>query len=403
MSKNKTLNTIFIVDSIGEHRGLHYHNFPLASELCNLGLRVFILSTPETCVHELLPKNIKTKTIGIFKGIYGDKSKIVRGINYLLSLIKLIYWAFKEKPQIIHFHFYQVPIMDLLAILFLKNFHFSIVTSVHDILPLQRRYEVNRFSASIFRLIYKLSDGLNVHSNYVYKIILRSFQNLKDKVFMTNLGNYIIFQEAMENKFRLSQSEAKICIGLNETDQIILIFGTIKPNKRLDWVINSFKFVVDRNKYARLIIVGSLQDRDVIKELQLTNELGLENNIIFRIGKLSDEELFYYLKSADIVIFPYEYIYQSAGIIMAMTFGKPIITTYVGSNRELIQSGKTGLFSNMVEPMELAASIDYLLTNRDEAQNLGRMAYKYIKQKHSWKSLAKKTLENYQMILLADC
>lgn len=396
MYKDRVLKTIFIVDSIGEHRGLHYHNFPLSSELSYLGLRVVLLSTPETCVHELLPNNIETR--GIFKAIYGDKSKIIRGINYIFALIKLIYLAFKEKPQIIHFHFFQIPILDLISILILRVFNFSIISSIHDILPLHLKFDVNKFSASIYKLIYKYSTGLNVHSNYVYRIILELYPNFKSKTFLTPLGNYLGFHSFMSSKYRLSQCQAKVSIGLSEIESVLLIFGTIKPNKRLDWVIESFYFVVKHHKHTRLVIVGSLQDRTIDREVLLTKKLGLENNVIFRLEKISDEDLFIYLTAADIVVFPYEYIYQSAGIIMAMSFGKPIIVTDVGSNSELIQSGKTGLVIDMKKPMELAHAINHLLINHDEAREMGYAAFDFVQQHYSWKKIAEKTLYNYQRI-----
>ncbi len=394
---NKKSTTLFIVDSIGEHRGLHYHNFPLASELCSFGLRVILLSTPETCIHELIPDNIES--IGIFKGIYGKRSKFIRGINYLFSLIRLIYWCIKEKPHLIHFHFFQIPLLDLMTILFLRALDFSIVSSIHDILPLHVKYDSYRFSSSIYKLIYQYSTALNVHSNYVYSIITKSYPILKSKIFITRLGNYLFFKSSMNNKWQLNKDQAKISIGLTDNEALILIFGTIKPNKRLDWVINSFKLVVEKYQHTKLVIVGSLQDRNIERELHITSKLGLKNNIIFRLEKVSDRELFTYLTAADIVIFPYEYIYQSAGIIMAMSFGKTILATDVGSNSEMIQSGRTGFFVDMSKPEELADAIIYLLTNQSESQKMGIAALEYIRENHSWRKIAQETFENYKRFL----
>lgn len=389
--------TVFIVDSVGEHRGLHYHNFPLASELSHLGVRVILLSTPETCNHELLPDNIETREV--FKGIYGPYPKAIRGLCYSYGLLLIGLWSLKERPQIVHFHFFQIPALDLLLILFLRLLNIVSITSIHDIVPLDKKLEQNSLSMKLFNLIYKYSISLNVHSNYVCNLILELEPSLKNKMFLTRLGNYKNFNETMNERFKFSQADAKNSVGLSNFDQVLLIFGTIKPNKRLDWVINAMKLVVEKNDHVRLLIVGSLQDRDVQKELLLVKELGLDNHVLWRLEKVSDEELSVYLIAADIVLFPYEWIYQSAGIIMAMSFGKPIIANDVGSIGELIKSGNTGLLVQMDNPEKLASAIKFLLINQKESHRLGDAALRYVDDNLSWHSIAQITLDNYQRLL----
>ncbi len=86
MSKFKKVTgspSVFIIDSVGEHRGMHYHNFPLAAALSEFGLDVSLLSTSETIENEQLPLNIHV--YGVFRGIYGKPNKYLRGIRYGLA------------------------------------------------------------------------------------------------------------------------------------------------------------------------------------------------------------------------------------------------------------------------------------------------------------------------------
>jgi hypothetical protein len=187
MSEDQSIS-IFVVDSVGEHRGMHYFNFPLATRLRKSGLEVTLLSTPETISHPLFPKNINSQSV--FKGIYGGQPKILRGMNYALSLLKIYWLCIRNQPNIVHFHFFQLPILDLL-LLYLLNLTDSLtVTSVHDVVPLSINGGFSSIGARIYRLIYKVSTGLVVLSQYSKNILLELDPDLSEKFVVIPQPNY---------------------------------------------------------------------------------------------------------------------------------------------------------------------------------------------------------------------
>jgi glycosyltransferase involved in cell wall biosynthesis len=192
----------------------------------------------------------------------------------------------------------------------------------------------------------------------------------------------------------------KLQIGLNPEDKVLLVFGTIKQNKRLDWVIRAMGLIYDSYPQAKLVIVGKPQDRDVVSDMKLVEELGLSGRVYWRTERASDEELWQYFSSAEITLFPYEYIYQSGAIIMAFNFAKPVIATSVGSNIELIQDGKTGLLVAPDDPVGFANAITEILDDYKKAADLGQGGLRFVTDELSWEMIADRYLNYYRELVL---
>jgi glycosyltransferase involved in cell wall biosynthesis len=386
--------SLFIVDTVGEHRGMHYYNFPLADQLCRIGVEVTLISTPETIDHPLLPANIDSQ--GIFSGIYGEHSKVVRGVNYAWALLKLYRLCLRKKPEIIHFHFFQIPLLDLGLIYLINLSRTSIVISIHDVVPISKKSDLSTSNKSVFNLIYKNSTGLVVHTQYTKDILLDLEQSLDEKVIIIPHANYSYFIDQVNSYTSVQTKDGKILNRLPEEAKILLVFGTIKQNKRLDWVIQALSLIADKYPEAHLVIVGKPQDRDVNSDIAYAENLGLSDRVHWRIEKASDEELVQYFSIADITLFPYDYIYQSGAIIMALNFAKPVIATSVGSNLEIIQDNKTGLLVKPNDPQSFAFAISSLLADSEKAAKLGRAGLNYVSKKLSWENIAGEYAEFYR-------
>lgn len=81
-------------------------------------------------------------------------------------------------------------------------------------------------------------------------------------------------------------------------------------------------------------------------------------------------------------------------LLEAMAMGKPIIATPVGGIPEAIEDGKNGI---LVEPDvdKIAEKIEYLLENKQIAEELGRNAKKAVEDEFTWEKSAKKFIEIY--------
>ncbi len=71
-----------------------------------------------------------------------------------------------------------------------------------------------------------------------------------------------------------------------------------------------------------------------------------------------DDETEVYFKAADALVLPYTDIYQSGVLSLGYSFGLPTIATEVGSFREEIIEGETGLICRPADPADLAQAIE---------------------------------------------
>jgi glycosyltransferase involved in cell wall biosynthesis len=163
--------------------------------------------------------------------------------------------------------------------------------------------------------------------------------------------------------------------------------------------IKALKKVLPSFPNAKLLIVGKTQDRDVSKDIELGEKLGLSANISWRLERVSDQELIWYFSAADIVLFPYQWIYQSGAILMAMSLSKPIIATAVGNNTELIKHNETGLLVPLDDVDCLSDAIIELLSDPTKSSQMGKAAHAHVSVELSWKNIAKLTSSFYDQIV----
>lgn len=368
---------------------MHLYTFALASALNELGVKAILLSTRDTARSDEKPENVRVKSV--FRGVYGHAPRVVRGVCYCLSLLRIAYLALVNTPNVMHFHFFQIPWLDLALLLWLRLLGIHIVITVHDVLPFEFGINFGSIPARVYKLLYSMASGLIVHSIFARDCLEQLDTNLLEKARVIRQGNYL----GLPLKCAVSQETARQELGLASAIPVILVFGTIKPNKRLDIVIRAIKEIRTCHPSIMLVVAGKPQNVDVSTLIQLGKQLDLESNIRWEIRYLTDEELIKYISSADIVVFPYQWIYNSAALLMAMSLARPVIATSVGSNPETIEHTKTGLLVPSDSVEDLTDAITMLLGDSDAAHLMGKSARDYVLRELSWSRIAKKTLEFY--------
>jgi glycosyltransferase involved in cell wall biosynthesis len=82
-----------------------------------------------------------------------------------------------------------------------------------------------------------------------------------------------------------------------------------------------------------------------------------------------------------------------------MAAGLPVIASNFPLWKEIIEGNKCGLTVNPLNPKEIAGAIEYLLTNPDEAKQMGENGRKLVLEKYNWKQEAKRLLELYEKLI----
>jgi glycosyltransferase involved in cell wall biosynthesis len=174
-------------------------------------------------------------------------------------------------------------------------------------------------------------------------------------------------------------------------EKIALFVGRLTIQKGVWHLLQAAKQVIEKNKKAKFIIVGSGPDMPYL--IDTTIKLGIEKNVIFT-GKISEEELVAAYRMCDVFVMPS--VNEPFGIVAleALASGKPVILSKTAGVGEVIDH---------------CFKVDYWDTNLLASRVLEVFHYKELKKamgrngatevrKLSWDNSAKNFEEVYRRV-----
>ena len=180
---------------------------------------------------------------------------------------------------------------------------------------------------------------------------------------------------------------------------LCLLFGFIRPYKGVEFLIDSWRRVKEKDPTAQLILAGQPEDRYGEVLLEKIGDLGLKDEIDTHFEFLPQEKLNLYIQAADVLVYPYRSITQSGALLTGLTTGKPIVATDVGGFSEMIQHEQTGILVEYGDEERLAEELVQLLRDTEKREQLGQAAQEMVETEYSWDAIANKTLECYQSVI----
>ena len=120
--------------------------------------------------------------------------------------------------------------------------------------------------------------------------------------------------------------------------------------ERRDILIESFQYV---QSDAELIIAGRLWKDNFSKYDQRINSLGLNNRVHKYIRFIPDKERELFFKACDIMVLPYEEVYQSGVLLMGMSYGKAMVVSDLSPFKEVINNNVNGLIFKSLDSNEV--------------------------------------------------
>ncbi|GAB6059668.1 glycosyltransferase family 4 protein [Desulfonatronum parangueonense] len=136
-------------------------------------------------------------------------------------------------------------------------------------------------------------------------------------------------------------------LGCGNGNPLLGIVGRMSPEKGHAWFMEAFRQVLQTNPDAKLLIIGSGQEQDRLK--QICAETGLNENVHF-VGFQSDMSRWYPL--LDLVVLPSLSEGLPNAAMEAMLFGRSVVATNVGGIPEVVEHGVTG---SLVPPCDAHA------------------------------------------------
>lgn len=166
---------------------------------------------------------------------------------------------------------------------------------------------------------------------------------------------------------------------------VLLSAGRFVPWKGFEALMQIMPRIIDRIPDAVLYIAGDGPQKE--KLFNLSSELRQKGKIIF-LGTMPKEELFQYIKAADIFLLNTFYEGFSHQLLETMSLGTPVIATTVGGNPELIENEKEGL---LVKYDDKQAFLNAVLRLREEeglSEKLSVSAMKKVERFSSQRAIS---------------
>jgi polysaccharide biosynthesis protein PslF len=191
---------------------------------------------------------------------------------------------------------------------------------------------------------------------------------------------------------------------------LVLTWGLIGPGKGLEWAIEAFADLLDIDPLPRYRIAGATHPnvrresgesyREGLKTL--TESLGLGSVIEFDDRYLSAPDLARLVRSADVVVLPYESVEQvtSGVLVEAIAAAKPVVATAFPHALELL-SGGAGSVVPFGDPRCLAEELRKILTHRPTRLLMAQRAQELAREWY-WPTIAERFAETMAEIATID-
>lgn len=308
--------------------------------------------------------------------------------HYFLDIWKFLFYIYREKPDVLNFQStIKFPAFEIFLIKFLKKRITNIVFTVHE--PMPQMHKRFFYHKKLYEVFYKQIPKLIVFSKFAKSVLTQTLKN-SNSINIIPLGEYSFF----ETSCNVSTIEARQHLGLDLQKKIVLFFGTIRPDKGLYYLIESFGTVAKKYVDATLAIVGYPAE-PFQKYHSLIEELNIKHRVFLNLKYIQAEEVSYYISAADFMVLPYIESTTSGIIQIAFGFLKPVIVANVGNLSEIVEDGETGFLVPPRDADKLAERI-LLLLNDDILLNKMSHKVREIKSRFSWHKIAADTMEFYR-------
>lgn len=316
--------------------------------------------------------------------------RYVKVLEYGIDLLRLQRVLAQARPDIIHFQWSPLPVMDSQFLPGLKSIA-PLVHTVHNTKPFHGNPS-SPLQALGWKKVLQAFDRLIVHTEQSRQQLL-SVGCLESKLVVIPHGP--LQTQGGSEVAREKANDAHTA----SRQQTILFFGNLKPYKGVDVLLKAYSLVPIAVRQASKIVIAGRSSLPTGELERLSAELGIQDSVEFDLRFLSDAELAGLLERADTIIFPYRDIDASGALMLALPYGKPVIASRLGIFSEILEDGKSALLVGVDDHQALARAIERVLTDRALATRLGEGARQVAADYPSWPKIAQLTASTYQSLL----
>lgn len=310
-----------------------------------------------------------------------------KGCRYALDICRLLDRVRTEKPDIVHFQWTPLPVVDGWALSRLRGM-LPLVFTMHNT-SLFHGSATSRIQGWGSGAVRARFDRIIVHSDFGYQHALATGSATAAQLVRIPHGAFSHYRA-------LASPDAE----RTDSPVTLLFAGSIKPYKGLEVLIRAIaraQTKLAKNSF-RLVVAG--QPSMPMNELfQLAQSLEIDHVIDWRLRHQSERELADALQQAHVVVLPYLEIDQSGVMLAAVAMGRAVIASRIGALPEVITDGVNGLLVAPNDVGALSEALVRMVSSPQLRERCERATESLARGSLSWSNVAEQTLGVYRSLL----
>lgn len=325
-------------------------------------------------------------TLGLFSApaSWMPRSLILfaKGLMHVRGMLRVLAALRQLRPDIIHFQWLALPVIDALFIPLLRRIA-PVVLTVHDSNP------YNGAGPWLLRagnmMAIRRFDRWIVHNDISERHLVE--RGLPDDR-IHRVAHGLLARGVAERTPPDRDPDAPIHF---------LQFGKLKDYKGVDVLLKALGALgPEQRRRCRVSIVG----RAYIETqpfLDLLAQYHLDSFVDLRFDFVSDEEMAALFDDADFLVFPYRGIDTSGVLMAAIASGIPVVASNLGCFAEMLTDGEEGVLVPPDDPKALALALIGLIDAPKQGLSMRTRMETLKRRIPSWNKIAETTTLVYEL------
>jgi beta-1,4-mannosyltransferase len=141
----------------------------------------------------------------------------------------------------------------------------------------------------------------------------------------------------------VSRAEARDRLGLEPDETVALLLGAIKPYKGLTEALDAFDALLAADPRPRRLVVAGRPD-EAPETRAFIERCAAHPHVTLHARRIDADEMQLFLNASDVAVLPYQRTLNSGVLLLALTFGLPVVVPGVASFKETVDSSIARFF-----------------------------------------------------------
>lgn len=311
----------------------------------------------------------------IYVATMKNTNVFLKTLMTFIAYIKVMFFLIFNHIDIVHVHmshrgsFYRKSIIVLMA----KLFKTKVIIHLHG---------------SRFDVFYE-NETNDSQKKYIKKIF-----NMTDCVIVLSEEWREIINKWVDTKIQVLYNAIEIpeSNNYNKNSKYITLLGRLNERKGVYDLLEVIADVKKHRKDIKFILAG---DGDLEKLRRKIYEKGLDDDSVQVLGWIDNKRKYEILKETIIYVLPSYHEGMPMSILEAMSYGIPVISTYIGGIPRVVKNEFNGNLINPGDTANLYKFIVELLDDEQKRVSYSKHAYMNIKSNFGIETHIKRLRELY--------